>query len=282
MAYADARGGGKGRAGPSSRSYDKSNEGASKNRATIRRKRNAKKRAAEAEEDGNDEADGEESIGVNKVKAALRQTKRLLAKDKLSALSRQDAERRLAALEDELERRTNAQKERKNAQRYHKVRFFERQKLTRRIGKAKRRLAENDLSDEHKKEAEDELATSRILLNYVLHFPMTQKYVALFPNTGPSPLDEQGADDDDESNASRERMRKVQAQIIEAMKKEELIAEPEIELQMRAQTESTNNTGKRKMISAGAISTAKVSKQKKADKPSEAEKSNLQDDDFFA
>lgn len=111
---------------------------------------------------------------------------------------------------------------------------------------------------------------------------MTQKYVALFPNTGPSPLNEQGVDDDDESNDSQERMRRVRAQIIEAMGKGELSAEPEIELQSRAQNELTNNMAKRKMIPAGATTSAKVSKKKKADYPSEARKSNLKDDDFFA
>lgn len=45
-------------------------------------------------------------------------------KDTVKADARQEAERKLAALEGELKSRTLAQRERKNATRYHKVRFF--------------------------------------------------------------------------------------------------------------------------------------------------------------
>lgn len=273
----------KGGSGSSSRSYNKSTEGISKNRATIRRKRNAKRRAAaEAEEDVAGDLEGEESIGVNKIKAALRQTKRLLAKEKLSASSRQDAERKLAALEDELERRSSAQKERKNAQRYHKIRFFERQKLTRRIAKAKRTLSEESLTDQQRKEAEESLLSNRILLNYVLHFPMTQKYVALFPNSGPSPLDDQGAEDNEESKDSRRRMQLVRTQITEAMGKGEISGEPEIELQNRGQNDNSTGQSKRKILSSGVYDKQGGKKKQKVDDPPPNTESNLQDDDFFA
>lgn len=84
----------------------------------------------------------EEGTGVNKIKSAIRQTKRILARvriaddlklctltdsilqDSTSASARQEAERKLVALEDELESRQSSVRERKNAVRYHKVRFF--------------------------------------------------------------------------------------------------------------------------------------------------------------
>jgi hypothetical protein len=62
--------------------------------------------------------------GVSKIKAALRQTRRLLAKENISASVRQEADRKLIALEDELLTKEQQQKEKNNAQRYHKVRFF--------------------------------------------------------------------------------------------------------------------------------------------------------------
>lgn len=82
---------------------------------------------------------------------------------------RQEAERKQAALEDELSRREAQQKERKNAVRYHKFRFFERQKLMRRIGRLKKQLDADDKDlGEERKAMEAELYENRVLLNYVL------------------------------------------------------------------------------------------------------------------
>ena len=47
-----------------------------------------------------------------------------LPQEKLSASVRQEAERKLVALEDDLKTKEMQQKEKNNAQRYHKVRFF--------------------------------------------------------------------------------------------------------------------------------------------------------------
>lgn len=73
------------------------------------------------------------STGVNKVKNAIRQTKRLLARvccascspqDTITPGTRIEAERRLLALQRELEEKEKAGKERNLASRYHKVKFF--------------------------------------------------------------------------------------------------------------------------------------------------------------
>jgi hypothetical protein len=62
--------------------------------------------------------------GVQKLKAALRQTRRLLAKDNLAADARVVAERKLKAQEAELAAAQTARTERAMAVRYHKVKFF--------------------------------------------------------------------------------------------------------------------------------------------------------------
>lgn len=79
---------------------------------------------------------------------------------------RQEAERRLASLESDLARKESSEKERKNAERYHKVRFFERQKLVRQIKKVKKEMAEQP--EKKRKKLEAELREKRVLLNYVL------------------------------------------------------------------------------------------------------------------
>lgn len=81
---------------------------------------------------------------------------------------RLEAERRLKALEAELVKAETQQRERKLMGRYHKVKFFERRKLERRIGKAKRVLKEEGSDKEEKKVAQKELWRDRVLLNYVL------------------------------------------------------------------------------------------------------------------
>lgn len=62
--------------------------------------------------------------GVQKIKASLRQTRRLLAKESLAADVRVTAERRLKQLEGELVEAERARKERVMATRYHQVKFF--------------------------------------------------------------------------------------------------------------------------------------------------------------
>lgn len=62
--------------------------------------------------------------GVQKLKSALRQTKRLLAKDNLAADVRVETERRLKALDADLARAEQTRKERQYATKYHKVKFF--------------------------------------------------------------------------------------------------------------------------------------------------------------
>lgn len=62
--------------------------------------------------------------GVQRLKSALRQTKRLLAKDNLAADVRVETERRLKALEADLARAEQSRKERQYATKYHKIKFF--------------------------------------------------------------------------------------------------------------------------------------------------------------
>ncbi|THG94706.1 hypothetical protein EW026_g6818 [Hermanssonia centrifuga] len=87
--------------------------------------------------------------GFQKIKAALRQTGRLLAKERLNADVRVAMERKKKALEADLVERMR--KERTLAQRYYKVKFLEQQKVTRKPGKTKYRLEESTEKKERKK-----------------------------------------------------------------------------------------------------------------------------------
>jgi len=111
--------------------------------------------------------DGNAVPGVQKIKAALRQTRRLLAKDKLAADVRTKTERRLKALEKDLAEAERVRKERTLAGKYRRVKFFERQKVTRKLNKVKKQLEESKDKKEQKK-LKKELQSLRIDLNYVL------------------------------------------------------------------------------------------------------------------
>lgn len=136
----------------------------------------------------------EKTPGVSKLKAQLRQTRRLLAKvspglielldfpiqtlqDNLAADVRVETERRLKSLQKDLEGAETANKERALAVRYHKVKFFgqfdpdpithyylnspietERQKLLRKINQVKQQMPVD----------EERLFALRVDLNYVL------------------------------------------------------------------------------------------------------------------
>ncbi|WFD44290.1 18S rRNA maturation protein [Malassezia psittaci] len=165
--------------------------------------------------------------GVNKIKNALRQTKRLLAKDTLAPGARIEAERRLKALERELEEKQLAEKERSRANRYHKVKFFERQKIHRKIRKLKRSLEE----DPNDKVLRSELAESRVFLHYVMTFPQDQRYVALFADKTSEPK----APDADAPDRAHQKAAEFLKSVRKAVKKGILSKEPEVHLEEREQ-----------------------------------------------
>ncbi|CCM01009.1 uncharacterized protein FIBRA_03057 [Fibroporia radiculosa] len=220
--------------------------------------------------------------GVQKVKAALRQTRRLLAKqENLAADVRTTTERRLKSLEADLAQAELARKERTLAARYHGVKFFERQKVTRRVQQVKRQLAElqeNVKGKDDKKKSDGKeleklgrkLEQLRVDLNYTIHYPKLKKYISLFPpelrsqsHTHPEPYphtysrpDRDGKKPENETDAQREEVR---AWVREQMAAGEMSAEPELERQPGA-PKRTNPT--KASSWSEVIHTAKVSSSK--------------------
>ncbi|KAI6009883.1 hypothetical protein EDC04DRAFT_2610517 [Pisolithus marmoratus] len=117
--------------------------------------------------------------GVQKIKSSLRQAKRLLSKETLAADVRVETQRRVRVLEADLVNAQNARKLRAMASRYHKVKFFERQKVTRKIKQVKRNL--ETAVGEEKARLERTLSDLRVGMNYILHYPPSKKYISLFP-----------------------------------------------------------------------------------------------------
>ncbi|WFD00205.1 18S rRNA maturation protein [Malassezia yamatoensis] len=205
-------------------------------------------------------ADGaDKPTGVNKIKNALRQTKRLLAKESLAPGARIEAERRLKALERELEEKQHAGKERSRANRYHKVKFFERQKIHRKIRKLKRSLEE----DSNDKQLRRELAEARVFLHYIMTFPQEQRYVALFADKSSEPK----APDGDAPDRAHQKAAEFLNSVRKAVKKGTLSKEPEVQLEEREQASRQNiidkGTKRQAQDKAGKGSEAGLSKQPK-------------------
>ncbi|BGP36827.1 18S rRNA maturation protein [Rhodotorula kratochvilovae] len=143
----------------------------------------------------------EHSGSVSKLKAQLRQTKRLLARDDLTPDVRTTSERRLVLLEAELGKAEQSNIEKKMVQRYRGVKFFERQKLLRKIKQAKKTLADVPESID----AQTALRDARVNLYYVLRYPKTAKYIALFPDGVYAPFVSPSALPADASPAEQKR-----------------------------------------------------------------------------
>ncbi|KAG0640453.1 hypothetical protein HOY80DRAFT_1041922 [Tuber brumale] len=119
------------------------------------------------------------------LKKKVRDLQRLLnnPSSSLPADVRLENERALSAFQSELSTVQSAAKERRIAKRYHMVRFFERQKATRKLRKMERELekvgGEDGMAEVGKKVYE-----ARLDLNYIMHYPPREKYISLFKDAG--------------------------------------------------------------------------------------------------
>ncbi|KAF7980126.1 hypothetical protein HWV62_39553 [Athelia sp. TMB] len=216
--------------------------------------------------------------GVQKLKASLRQTKRLLAKDKLAADVRVETERRMKALEADIAQAESSRKERVMSVRYHKVKFFERQKVVRKISQTTKALSADDLSSKKKGKIDATLLELRVDLNYILHYPKANKYISLFP---PEARQESSAapsastSDAGKTEAKREEIR---TWIRQRMQAGELDTEPELHLDIK------NTTGKKAQIEWVSQSESVPVKQVKRQQVKTAERpenGGVETDAFF-
>lgn len=274
------------------RSDDKAQSGASSNSASSKKTRF-----------GGERPNGIQ--GASKLKASIRQTKRLLAKDTLAPGTRIEAERRLIALEQDLEKLDQFKLEKSRAAKYHGVKFFERQKLTRKIKKVKRQLevlrrraegedvsgaepSDNDDESSHtnanEAQLQQRLTAYRQLLHYVLQFPSDVKYVALFPEGVSEAKLPTNAQHDKTVQRAFHHLEYVRT----AMRQSRLSSEPEIELELGDRAKKASRVSS--LSSSTAESQAKNrskgwqgAKDVKHGRKSSAEESShaLKDDDFF-
>ena len=121
---------------------------------------------------------------VNELKTRIRSLRRLLGQnDRLPAGVRVERQRALRTAESELERNQRAKDRSEMISRFHKIRFFDRQKATKRLNRAKKELlaCEED-EGELRDELEKKVTEAKIDLNYATYYPLDRPYHPLFPS----------------------------------------------------------------------------------------------------
>ena len=94
---------------------------------------------------------------------------------------RQEKERELAALLLEQEKSQLAQTNKKNLEKYHFVRFVERQKAERALKKLLKKRDNKQYKDEDdRKQLEKSIHDAEVDVNYTKYAPLGQKYISLF------------------------------------------------------------------------------------------------------
>lgn len=94
-----------------------------------------------------------------------------------------EKERALQSAQHELDETHRAKQRSDMIGRYHKVRFFDRQKATKRLKKAKKELSELVTgSKAERAELEKRVQEAEVDVNYAQYYPLDQPYKALFPS----------------------------------------------------------------------------------------------------
>jgi hypothetical protein len=127
---------------------------------------------------------------VNDLKTSIRNLRRLLdrapdvttGKEALPPKVRISKERELTSLQHELAESQSAEARSKMIARYHKVRFFDRQKATKRLKRAKKAMKEVEDDAEKREALAKEADECEVDVQYAMFYPLDVPYVALYPS----------------------------------------------------------------------------------------------------
>lgn len=138
---------------------------------------------------------------INDIKSQIRSLKRLLEhSDDLPATVRVEKERALQSAQHDLVRAQQAQEKSAMISRYHKIRFFDRQKATKRLKRARKalksRVDEGGECEDLVRAVED----AEVDVNYAMYCPLHLPYVSLFPTRKRRGQAEDDGENDEVSN----------------------------------------------------------------------------------
>ncbi|KAJ5609798.1 rRNA-processing protein efg1 [Penicillium herquei] len=135
-----------------------------------------------------------EFTSVNELKRRIRDVKRLLNKAKLPADARVVQERALAGYEQDLVDETARRDRSQMIKKYHFVRFLDRKTANRNLNSLLRREKEEGLDSKQKSCLQQKIHDARVNLNYTIYYPLTEKYLSLYPKSQEQESTEAGAE----------------------------------------------------------------------------------------
>ncbi|KAJ5184812.1 rRNA-processing protein EFG1 [Penicillium cf. griseofulvum] len=126
---------------------------------------------------------------INDLKKRIRDVKRLLNKVDLSADARILQERALAGYEQDLADETTRRERSSLIKKYHFVRFLDRKTATKELNRLTRREKEEGLDSKQKARLAAKIHNCQVNLNYAIYYPLTEKYISIYPNGKPEATD---------------------------------------------------------------------------------------------
>ncbi len=119
---------------------------------------------------------------VNELKSEIRSLKRLLERtDRLPADVRVEKERALQTAQHELDQREKAKQRSDMIGKYHKIRFFDRKKASKRLKKARKELQSCKDGEDSRSELSQRVERAEVDFEYPQYYTLDQPYVSLFP-----------------------------------------------------------------------------------------------------
>lgn len=119
---------------------------------------------------------------VNALKSRVRDLNRLLAKDDaLPPHVRIAKERELQTAQYDLRQSQAAERRSKMISRYHQVRFFDRQKASKRLKRARKEFSALDEADAARQQAQRDVHEAEVNVNYAIYYPLDRPYSCLYP-----------------------------------------------------------------------------------------------------
>ncbi|CAO3644875.1 unnamed protein product [Cunninghamella blakesleeana] len=200
----------------------------------------------------------------SKINKRIRSYKRMLSKRKdLNPNAKIQSERKLIQLQYLYGEKKIDEREKELSKKYHKIKHFESQKVSRKLRKHKKML-EGETDENAKKKIEAKIEDLKVKQNYILYYPRTLPYVSLFPST-----------DTDESRGSNSVMNEVMDKVKKVMENGQNFDELKKEYRQ---------SYRQRLIKDGVIEDAKPIIADDDNKDKEDEKNEEMDeekDDFF-
>ncbi|KAJ5676255.1 rRNA-processing protein efg1 [Penicillium macrosclerotiorum] len=142
---------------------------------------------------------------INELKKRIRDVKRLLNKGTLPADARIVQERALAGYEQDLMDEIARRERSSMIKKYHFVRFLDRKTASKQLSRLERHEKDQDLDPKQKANLVRKIHAARVDYNYTIYYPLTEKYISLYPKSKDEASNEADAISGSESDSKEQK-----------------------------------------------------------------------------